>query len=60
LWLANVTATFHGRDIFIPVAAHLAGGAELAAAGAEIDVADLVTLPAPERKIRDSGADGKY
>ena len=24
LWLATVTATFHGRDIFMPVAAHLA------------------------------------
>ena len=26
LWLARVAATFHGRDIFMPVAAHLAGG----------------------------------
>ena len=59
LWLADVTATFHGRDIFMPVAAHLAGGAELAATGAEIDVADLVTLPAPERLIRDSVAEGE-
>src|SRR5580658_6836801 len=54
LWLANVAATFHGRDIFMPVAAHLAGDVELAATGAEIDVADLVVLPAPERLIRDS------
>ena len=59
LWLASVTATFHGRDIFMPVAAHLAGGAELAAAGQEIDVEDLVTLPAPERRIRDSVAEGE-
>ena len=59
LWLADVTATFHGRDIFMPVAAHLADGAELAATGAEIDVADLVTLPAPERLIRDSVAEGE-
>ncbi len=59
LWLADVTATFHGRDIFMPVAAHLAGGAELAATGAEIDVADLVTLPAPERLMRDSVAEGE-
>jgi S-adenosylmethionine hydrolase len=59
LWLADVTATFHGRDIFMPVGAHLADGAELAATGAEIDVADLVTLPAPERLIRDSVAEGE-
>ena len=59
LWLADVTATFHGRDIFMPVAAHLADGAELTAAGTEIDVADLVTLPAPERRIRDSVAEGE-
>ena len=59
LWLANVTATFHGRDIFMPAAAHLAGEVELAAAGAEIDVADLVALPAPERLISDSIAEGE-
>ena len=59
LWLANVTATFHGRDIFMPVAAHLADGTELTVTGAEIDVADLVTLPAPERLIRDSVAEGE-
>ena len=59
LWLATVAATFHGRDIFMPVAAHLAGDAELAATGAEIDVADLVVLPAPERLIRDSVAEGE-
>jgi S-adenosyl-L-methionine hydrolase (adenosine-forming) len=59
LWLAKVAATFHGRDVFMPVAAHLAGGTELAATGAEIDVADLVTLPVPERLIRDSIAEGE-
>ena len=59
LWLASVTATFHGRDIFMPVAAHLAAGTELTATGAEIDVTDLVTLPAPETLIRDSVADAE-
>ena len=59
LWLASVAATFHGRDIFMPVAAHLADDAELAATGAQIDVADLVTLPVPERTIRDSVATGE-
>ena len=59
LWLGQVAATFHGRDIFMPVAAHLAADTELAAAGTEIGVGDLVTLPAPERLIRDSGAEGE-
>jgi S-adenosyl-L-methionine hydrolase (adenosine-forming) len=59
LWLASVAATFHGRDIFMPVAAHLACDAELAATGEQIDVADLVTLPVPERTIRDSVAAGE-
>jgi S-adenosyl-L-methionine hydrolase (adenosine-forming) len=59
LWLDRVTATFHGRDIFMPVAAHLASGAELASAGEEIDVGDLVTLPPPKRLIRDSTAEGE-
>jgi S-adenosyl-L-methionine hydrolase (adenosine-forming) len=59
LWLERVTATFHGRDIFMPVAAHLASEAELASAGTEIDVSDLVALPAPERRIRDCVAEGE-
>ncbi len=59
LWLSEVAPTFHGRDIFMPVAAHLATDAELAAAGEEMDVGDLVTLPAPERLVRDSTAEGE-
>jgi S-adenosyl-L-methionine hydrolase (adenosine-forming) len=59
LWLDTVTATFHGRDIFMPVAAHLAAGLDLAATGEEIEVADLIALPAPERLVRDSIAEGE-
>ncbi len=59
LWLSQVTPTFHGRDIFMPVAAHLATDADLAAAGDEIDVADLVALPAPARMVRDFTAAGE-
>ena len=59
LWLAQPAATFHGRDIFMPAAAHLATGTELAAAGEEIDATDLVTLPAPERLIRGATAAGE-
>jgi len=59
LWLHPVSPTFHGRDIFMPVAAHLAAGADLAAAGDELDLADLVTLPAPTSRVRDGEAEGE-
>ncbi|HEX6526915.1 MAG TPA: SAM-dependent chlorinase/fluorinase [Streptosporangiaceae bacterium] len=59
LWLDKVSATFHGRDIFMPVAAHLAAGGELAEAGPEIDIGELVTLPRPTRQLRDSAAEGE-
>ncbi|WP_433267876.1 SAM hydrolase/SAM-dependent halogenase family protein [Micromonospora vinacea] len=47
-WLATrVSATFHGRDVFAPVAARLALGAPLAEAGTPVDPAALVRLPTP-------------
>ncbi len=59
LWLHPVSPTFHGRDIFMPVAAHLATGRDLADAGEQIDLADLVTLPAPTSRVRDGEAEGE-
>ena len=59
LWLDTVTRTFHGRDIFMPVAANLASGADLASAGEDIELADLVWLPPPARQVRDSVAQGE-
>jgi S-adenosyl-L-methionine hydrolase (adenosine-forming) len=59
LWLHPVSPTFHGRDIFMPVAAHLAAGKELDAAGDEIDLADLVALPAPTSRVHDGEAEGE-
>ena len=59
LWLNTVTATFHGRDIFMPVAANLSAGADLASAGEDIDLADLVWLPPPSRRVRDFTAEGE-
>lgn len=49
--LQPISATFHGRDIFAPVAARLASGATLADAGEALDPAALVSLalPIPER-----------
>ena len=49
LWLPRTSATFHGRDIFAPVAAHLAAGdATYQSVGPAIAVDDLVRLPAAE------------
>jgi len=42
------SATFHGRDIFAPVGAHLASGVPLNELGREIDLASLVQLAIPE------------
>jgi len=47
LWRDTVTATFHGRDIFVPVAAWLATGVPLDRAGEPLAVPDLVPLPRP-------------
>jgi S-adenosylmethionine hydrolase len=47
-WFApEVSRTFHGRDIFAPVAARLATGEDLADAGPAIDPDHLVRLPEP-------------
>jgi S-adenosyl-L-methionine hydrolase (adenosine-forming) len=45
--LQPVSATFHGRDIFAPVAAHLAAGAPLADAGEPLDADEIVRLDMP-------------
>jgi S-adenosyl-L-methionine hydrolase (adenosine-forming) len=51
--LEPVSATFHGRDLFAPVAAHLSLGARLEEAGQPIDPASLVTLHLPAPRIDD-------
>ena len=51
--LQPVSATFHGRDIFAPVAARLAAGEPLAEAGDPLDAADLTALELPRARIED-------
>jgi S-adenosylmethionine hydrolase len=51
--LEPVSATFHGRDIFAPVAAHLANGGELAEAGEPCDPASLARLELPRPQVGD-------
>jgi hypothetical protein len=53
--LEPVSATFHGRDIFSPVAARLAGGAKLADAGDPLDPQALAVTDVPEPR-RDGDA----
>ncbi len=45
--LEPVSRTFHGRDIFAPVAAALAGGETLAAVGSELPVTQLRRMGIP-------------
>ena len=49
--LEPLSATFHGRDIFAPVAAHLALGASLDAVGEPLDHGDLARLERPAPRI---------
>jgi hypothetical protein len=48
LWLESVSPVFHGRDVFAPVAAHLASGGALREVGPVVEPATLVRLRAPE------------
>jgi S-adenosylmethionine hydrolase len=47
------SATFHGRDLFAPVAAHLATGAELADAGDPLEPDELQRVELPEPRSED-------
>jgi S-adenosylmethionine hydrolase len=52
LWLPATTATFHGRDIFAPVAGHLAAGdTTFEAVGPVVAIDDLVRLPEPTASV---------
>jgi hypothetical protein len=48
-WLPQVSSVFHGRDIFAPVAAHLALGVPLEALGEPVSDPQRLDLPRPER-----------
>ncbi|MCH7735652.1 MAG: SAM-dependent chlorinase/fluorinase [Chloroflexi bacterium] len=53
----EVSRTFHGRDLFAPVAALLAGGASPAEIGEPVGEMTLLNLPGPRR--RDDGLVGR-
>ncbi len=50
----NPSTTFHGRDIFAPVGAHLASGVNISQLGKAIDPDSLVKLPHPQLEFRES------
>jgi S-adenosylmethionine hydrolase len=56
-WRASVSSTFHGRDIFAPVTAHLALGVPVAEMGPPVGRGDLVDLAFPQPRIVDGGLD---
>lgn len=53
LMLPVVTSSFHGRDIFAPMGAHLAMGTPIEAVGTAIDPRSLVRLERPRPAIAD-------
>lgn len=55
-WLPRVYTTFHGRDIFAPVGAHLAAGVPLEMLGTVIN--DPVRMPLPKPVRTDDGIEG--
>ena len=57
LWLPTVSHTFHGRDIFSPVAAHLAAGVAFETVGPILPTDEIVRLVLPGATIRDGGLD---
>jgi S-adenosyl-L-methionine hydrolase (adenosine-forming) len=49
--LERTSSTFHGRDIFSPIAAHVALGGPFAEVGSEIEAGSLVEVEFPEPTI---------
>ena len=55
-WLKEQSSTFHGRDLFAPVGAHLAAGVPVHQMGLPVTAAEWIQLPEP-RLVR--GAKGE-
>jgi hypothetical protein len=53
----KVSSTFHGRDIFSPVGAHLAAGVDWKQVGPEVK--EFVKLTPKQAKITDQGIEGE-
>jgi len=55
----KLSSTFHGRDIFSPVGAHLARGEDWTKVGPEMPVKDLVHLDLKPTKLDERGLSGE-
>jgi hypothetical protein len=53
--LSPLSRTFHGRDVFAPAAAFLAGGLAPAELGPSLEVSDLARLDVPEAQVAPEG-----
>jgi S-adenosylmethionine hydrolase len=56
---AALSSTFHGRDIFSPVGAHIAHGEDWTQVGEALDVNQLVRLNLVASKVDDAGLHGE-
>jgi S-adenosylmethionine hydrolase len=56
---AALSSTFHGRDIFSPVGAHVARGEDWTKVGPEVDVNSLVRLNVTASRLDDHGLSGE-
>ena len=56
---AALSSTFHGRDIFSPVGAHVAHGEDWSQVGPDLPVKDLVRLDLQPAKLDDHGLSGE-
>ena len=56
---SKLSSTFHGRDIFSPVGAHLARGEDWTKVGPEMPVKDLVRLDLKAAKLDERGLSGE-
>ncbi|MEV8630536.1 SAM-dependent chlorinase/fluorinase [Streptosporangium sp. NPDC051023] len=59
LFRKPVSPTFHGRDVFAPVAARLARGQAMADLGPEVPLDRLVSLPAPTSLVHEDAVEGE-
>ena len=59
LWLPNPSKTFHGRDLFAPVAAHLANGVPLSELGEEVPVESLRQVSLRQATVDDDHVHGE-
>jgi S-adenosylmethionine hydrolase len=55
--LEKTSSTFHGRDIFSPMAAHVAKGGDFEQVGSQVEQTTLVQIDIPAPTARDGGLD---